>query len=244
MKKLKLGTIPSPERYYPAGKDCLLANSVEAYDFFKDFFDPHGLVILGKATFASLSCRAILIWIYFDSKKQKVLSLVPMFVSDFKNAQKLKLLSIELFEHEIFFFKENELYSSVFTSTGQTEILKVRSILSLNEFSGVLQLEGQHNVTDIYPVKVYNTADNSFLATCWAYITDQNFVYFKPVCDEDIQKLDKVEDDLMELFPIDFGDTAVIGGDYYILRYTSQTGSYFEKTFQFTDKPFHSKKKN
>ena len=245
MKKVNLGIIPYPERYCPIGEDCLIENSIKAYDFFKDFYTPHGLVVLGKVIFASLAHGAVLVWIYVDIKKQEILSLLPIFRSDFENTQSAKILSVDFFEHEIFFLKDYELYSSVFTSTGQTSLLKVRSLPELNEFYEALKLGGQDKIKELYPVKVYNLVDSRFLATCWAYTTEEDdALYLKPVCIDDIEKFDHVDIDKTEVFPIDLGETAVIGGEHYILRYTKEKGTYFDKAFSAENKTFKTRKKD
>lgn len=188
--------------------------------------------MLGKIILSVIPETHILVWIYIDVKNKEILSLLPVFRSEFENAQNFPILSVEFFEHEIFFFKGNDLYSSVFTSKGETMLLKVRSLPVLNEFYQVLCLEALHNVTDVYPVKVYSTFDNSFLATCWAFETDENELYFKPVCVDDNEKFDNIDIEQTEYFPVDLGENAIIGGQDYILRYTKETGRYFEKVFR------------
>ena len=243
MKKPKLGTIPYPERYSPAGNDCMLADSLEAYDFFTEFYPPGGVVVLGKVTLSSVIQPTALVWIYIDTKKEEVLSLLPIFKSDFENAQSDNIITFDFFEHEILFFLNSELYTSIFTSTGQIRLMKVRSIPRLNDFWEVLQLEGLHTVTDIYAVKVYSLVDNSFLATCWAFTTDKDEFYFKPICIDDNEQFDDIDIEMTEAFPVDLEETALIGGEHYILRYTKETGTYFDKVFKAEPKKFKTLKK-
>lgn len=243
MKKLELGTVSHPEWYSRPGKDCMIQDSVEAYEFFKEFYTPHGIVVLGKATLTSITQSTILVWIYIDVKKQEVLSLLPIFVSDYENAQSLDILSVDFFENEIFFFMDGELYTSLFTSTGQIKLVEVRTLPILNEFYEVLELEAFHKVTELYPAKVYNSVDSSFLATVWAFRTEGDELYFKPVCIADNEKFDNVDIGKTEVFPIDLGETAVIDGETYVLRYKKEWSFYFDKVFDAEKKPSQAKRK-
>ena len=44
----KLGFIPNPEQYAPAGDEVIFDNSIDALEFFQDFYGGNGVVLLAS----------------------------------------------------------------------------------------------------------------------------------------------------------------------------------------------------
>ena len=116
----KLGFIPNPEQYAPAGDEVIFDNSIDALEFFQDFYGGNGVVLLASISLNNLACSNMLVWVYFDLDAQDIRSLAPVFKLDnpevFHECEFTKLLPLT---NEIFLFWRETLYSTVFTSAGE-----------------------------------------------------------------------------------------------------------------------------
>ena len=121
----KLGFIPNPEQYAPAGDEVIFDNSIDALEFFQDFYGGNGVVLLASISLNNLACSNMLVWVYFDLDAQDIRSLAPVFKLDnpevFHECEFTKLLPLT---NEIFLFWRETLYSTVFTSAGEVAIKK------------------------------------------------------------------------------------------------------------------------
>lgn len=78
----KLGFIPNPEQYAPAGDEVIFDNSIDALEFFQDFYGGNGVVLLASISLNNLACSNMLVWVYFDLDAQDIRSLAPVFKLD------------------------------------------------------------------------------------------------------------------------------------------------------------------
>ena len=101
----KLGFIPNPEQYAPAGDEVIFDNSIDALEFFQDFYGGNGVVLLASISLNNLACSNMLVWVYFDLDAQDIRSLAPVFKLDnpevFHECEFTKLLPQT---YEIFLF--------------------------------------------------------------------------------------------------------------------------------------------
>lgn len=230
----KLGKILFPEMYAPAGKEVNVSNSVEALDFFEDFYPKGGIVLLGNIYFESKNLPSLMVWLYLDlnGDDPKLISTIPVFAVPMEELNDLKVLKIVPQENEVFSIWKGELYSSVFTTKGEICIKKVRLLLNANEAAQVYEMQTGKKVEDIYPVELYSQTEHKFIGVCWAVlmVEDTESVFWYPVClEEETAIAAYPADDLTDHF-INPGETAVIAGDTYRLCYKNDTeGFVFNK---------------
>ena len=229
----KLGFIPNPEQYAPAGDEVIFDNSIDALEFFQDFYGGNGVVLLASISLNNLACSNMLVWVYFDLDAQDIRSLAPVFKLDnpevFHECEFTKLLPLT---NEIFLFWRETLYSTVFTSAGEVAIKKVRAVLSEADMLNILRLEGAFEAEDVYPVELYSLQQEKFACICWSIEQkekDTDDVVWHPVCKDDEKLLDAFDGDTLTEYPVELGETATIGGELFKLCYNAAEGKHFEK---------------
>ncbi len=227
----KLGFIPNPEQYAPAGDEVALDNSVDALEFFQDFYGGNGVVLLASISLNNFACPNMLVWVYFDLDAQDIRSLAPVFKLDnpevFHECEFTKLLPLT---NEIFLFWKETLYSTVFTSAGEVAIKKVRAVLSEANMLNILRLERAFEAEDVYPVELYSLQQEKFACICWSIEQkDDDGVVWHPVCKDDEKLLDAFDGDTLTEYPVELGETATIGGELFKLCYNAAEGKHFEK---------------
>lgn len=229
----KLGFIPNPEQYAPAGDEVIFDNSIDALEFFQDFYGGNGVVLLASISLNNLACSNMPVWVYFDLDAQDIRSLAPVFKLDnpevFHECEFTKLLPLT---NEIFLFWRETLYSTVFTSAGEVAIKKVRAVLSEADMLNILRLEGAFEAEDVYPVELYSLQQEKFACICWSIEQkekDTDDVVWHPVCKDDEKLLDAFDGDTLTEYPVELGETATIGGELFKLCYNAAEGKHFEK---------------
>ena len=229
----KLGKILFPEQYAPVGNEVVVSNSVEALAFFEDFYPKGGMVLLGNIRMASMEYPNLLVWMYFDIKSEEptLYSTFPVFAVDIQKLNKLQILEITPHQNEVFTLWNDELYSSVFTDTGELVIKRVRLLANELEARQVMELQSCNPVTDMLPVELYSHSEHKFIGVCWAttHENDEDCLYWHPLCLDEVGKLAAYPPEDITDHPIEVGETAVIGGDTYRLYYEEKIGYYFRK---------------
>lgn len=229
----KLGKILFPEQYAPVGKEVVVSNSLEALAFFEDYYPKGGIVLLGSLRLGSLEFPELPVWLYFDikSKEPTLYSTLPVFNADMEKFNNLQILDIIPHEDEVFTQWNGTLYSSIFTSKGEIVIKKVRLLADQTNATLVLETQFSAPVTDMLPVELYSHSEKRFIGVCWAcqHGFEDDCIYWHPVCLEDVEMLESYPPEDLSDYPIEVGETAVIGGDTYRLYHTEETGFYFRK---------------
>ncbi len=137
---------------------------------------------------------------------------------------------IKVLDQELFLFWKDMLFATAFTSTGQIVIKKVRSVLNEADMLNVIKLENAIEAKDIYPVELYHTVEERFVCTCWSIEAEgDDRVIWHPVCRDDIKLLDGMDCQMLTEYPIELGETAVIGGETFVLNYAQGLEKYFVK---------------
>lgn len=77
----KLGFIPNPEQYAPAGDEVILTIRLTHWNF-QDFYGGNGVVLLASISLNNLACSNMPVWVYFDLDAQDIRSLAPVFKLD------------------------------------------------------------------------------------------------------------------------------------------------------------------
>ncbi len=229
----ELGEILFPEQYAPADEEVVVSNSVEALAFFEDYYPKGGMVLLGNLRLASLEIPDLPVWMYFDIKSEEpvLYSTFPVFAIDVQKFNNLQILEITPHQNEVFTLWKDILYSSVFTSTGEIVIKKVRLLANELDARQIFELQSCNPVSDMLPVELYSHSEHRFIGVCWAtsHENDDDHIYWHPVCFDDVQQLKAYQPEDITDHPIEVGETAVIGGDTYRLYHTEKAGFYFRK---------------
>lgn len=225
-----IGKILFPEQYDEVGEEVIVSDSQEARMFFEEAYPKGGIVALGTLHLNSLEIPELNAWIYCNivNKEMTLRALCPIFASDMEKIGNLQILKIIPHQSEMFMHWNHTLYSSVFTSEGEIVIKKVKLLLDASEAKQVFDMYSPNPVTDIYPVEIYSYSERRFIGVCWETLhEDDDYSYWHPVCLADEVKLSTYSmEDLVD-YPIKVGETAVIDGDTYILKYTKEDGFYF-----------------
>ena len=227
----ELGYVPEPEQYASAGDLLFIENSVEARTFFEESYGTGGLVFLCNATLSSLRYPSLPFWVYLDAKNKKIISMIPAFIMDnIEDILDLEFRELKPFTSDAFIFWKNTLLAVVITSTGEITIQKMRSILTEEDMLSISRLENAYKVNDVYPVELYSVDDHKFVCVCWSVeAEDYDGVIWHPVCQDDIVLAQQAEGNVLTEYPIELGDTAVIGGEIYTLCYRKDLGKYFQR---------------
>ncbi len=229
-----LGKIPCSEQYVPAGEEVVIDNSVAALAFFEKYYEKGGFVFLGTLRLFSLAVPELLVWMYFilDEDKPRLVRMVPAYkVEDFEAISRTAILQTIIHKHEIFFVYQDTLYSSLFTSEGETVIMKVRSLLNAKDAAEAISLMHGGAVENIYPVELYSHSEHKFVGVCWAVTIEgeDNKIFWYPMCLDETDKIGSYPMEDLSDHPIEVGETAVIGGETFVRRYTDDTGTFFVK---------------
>lgn len=227
----ELGYVPEPEQYASAGDLLFIENSVEARTFFEESYGKGGYVFLCNATLSSLRYPSLPFWVYLDAKNKKIISMIPAFIMDnFEDILDLEFRELKPFTSDAFIFWKNTLLAVVITSTGEMVIQRVRTILTEEDMLSISRLENAYKVNDVYPVELYSVDDHKFVCVCWSVeAEDYDGVIWHPVCQDDIVLAKQAEGNVLTEYPIELGDTAVIGGEIYTLCYRKDLGKYFQR---------------
>lgn len=218
----QLGNLIAPELYSPAGKEVRVSNSIEALSFFENKYSKGGIVLLGNILFESAAIPSMMVWMYFtdiEGSKPKLVSTIPVFNVPMNKLNNLKILDITPFQTEVFSLWKDTLYSSVFTTTGEIRIMKVRMLLNSINAKQVIELQSGDVVESIYPVELYSRSQHKFIGVCWAVEmkSNQKFTYWHPVCLAEEKAIARYPvEDITDYF-ININETAVIQGETYRL---------------------------
>lgn len=157
--------------------------------------------------------------------------MIPAFIMDnFEDILDLEFRELKPFTSDAFIFWKNTLLAVVITSTGEMVIQKIRSILTEKDMLSISRLENAYKVNDVYPVELYSVDDHKFVCVCWSVeAEDYDGVIWHPVCQDDIVLAQQAEGNVLTEYPIELGDTAVIGGGIYTLCYRKDLGKYFQR---------------
>jgi hypothetical protein len=77
-----LGYVIRPEQYARVDNECVLSDSLEALDFFKDFYPEQGVVFLAFFYLAKVKDPFLPVWVYFIPKEEKIIAAAPVFKCD------------------------------------------------------------------------------------------------------------------------------------------------------------------
>lgn len=233
----KLGKIPFPEQYAPVGKEVRISNSVEALAFFENLHPAGGIVLLGSMRLQSrnMLLTDVMSWFYVDvsNDEPQIISSTPVFDVELNHCL---IQGVSFYQNEVFSLWKGTIYSSIYTSTGEICIKKMRSLLSAEEATQIIKLQSGKNVADIYPVELYSHSAHKFIGVCWAVKTedDGDCIFWHPVCLEEGKSIVAYPvEDVTDHF-INVNETAVIGGDTFRLFCNGDDGYYFKKV---PDKP-------
>lgn len=232
-----IGKILFPEQYAPAGKDIAIDNSAKALELFERTYPKGGIVLLGHMKLASLRTPYLLVWMYLTADKEcpKLVATMPVCKPDnISKLNKLTVLDIMPCENEIFFVFKNRLYSSVFTTKSEIAIMKIRSLLCSKEAAQGISMLSDKTVSEIYPVDLYSLSEHKFIGICWAVIIeeDDNLIFWYPVCFDEEKRISSYDVDNLDAHPVNIGEDAVIGGNWYKLHYSDDLGYFFKKKLQ------------
>lgn len=226
----ELGTLFRPEQYAKPDEKCVLEDSVIAYDFFKDFHGPGGIVFLATVELTNLQVHFLPVWLYFLPKTERIISISPVFKVDKPGFfDDHKIFQPKVVDDETYFYWNCRLHAATFTSTGEMAIRGVRCILNAKDMQFIAELDDNANIEDIYPVRLYCESTGKFLGVCWALETESAF-WYESVCSDDDHFMDKVDVHDTCSYPINIGEMVIIGGDYYFCRYEKDGGTCFVKT--------------
>ena len=227
----KLGFISDPEQYASAEDLVFIENSVEARTFFEEEFGKGGIVFLGSVFFNSLRYPCLIFWLHIDTRKKSIISMIPAFrLDNYTEIFDLQLLEVKPISSDTFIFWKDEVFAAILTSTGEIVIKKIRSILTENDMLAILQLEGTENVVSVYPVGIYSLETRQFVCTCWSIeVENIENVFWLPVCHDDMSLIRQFEKGGLTEYPVELGETVVIGGENYTLCYCKDLGSYFNR---------------
>jgi len=172
-------------------------------------------------------------WFYFDisNSEPKIISTIPVFDVPMEELDNCQILEVTPHQNEVFSLWKDTLYSSVYTSTGEICIKKVRTFLQSVEAAQVIEMQSGRKVEDIYPVELYSHLAHKFIGVCWAVTMedDGNRIYWHPVClDEEKAIAAYPAEDVTDHF-INVDETAVIDGDTFRLIYDGEDGYIFKK---------------
>ncbi len=235
----ELGKIIFPEQYVPVGKEFVIDNSAAALAFFEKYYEKGGVVFFGALRLFSLTTPILQIWMYFDldEKDPRLVSVIPAYkVENADAVLRAQIIQTLIHEHEIFFIVEDTLYSSLFTSKGETVLMRVRSLLNAKDATEAISLIHGGKVTDVYPVELYSHSAHKFIGVCWAVTVEdeEDKVFWYPMCIDETEIISSYSIEDVSDHPINVGETAVIGGDTYICHYAEDTGIYFSKVKQLS----------
>ncbi len=227
----KLGYVSEPEQYASAGDLLFIENSVEARTFFEESCGKGGYVFLCNVALSSLRYPSLPFWVYLDAKAKKITSMIPAFIMDnVEDILDLEFREVKPFTSDAFIFWKNTLLAVVITSTGEITIQRVRTILTEEDMLSISRLENAYKVNDVYPVELYSVANHKFVCVCWSIeAEDYDGIIWHPVCQDDTALAQQVDVNMLTEYPIELGDTAVIGGDVYTLCYRKDLGKYFQR---------------
>jgi len=230
MNELGLGYVVQPEQYAMVDDDCVLADSIAARKFFKQYTDIDGLIFLGSLYYATLQNAFMPVWLLVNVKTTKILAAVPIFrINNIDFYDGLQVTKTTVISHDTYFYWNRQLYAVVFTSTGEMIIRKVRCILSASDMFGIASLDDDVIIERCYPVKVYDENNGRFLAICWE-IETENAYWFETICADDDVRLSHTKASDIISYPISIGDTVIIGDDYFTCCYDKVFDLYFKKT--------------
>lgn len=240
----ELGFIPHPEQYASAADLLLTENSVEAQDFFEEYFGNDGVVFLCNILFNSLKHPVLPFWAYVSLSNKAIISLLPIVkldtLDDYAevfNASKFRFIPIM---SEAFFRWKNNVLSSVFTSTGEIVIKKILSLLEQSDVEAFVQMDYDCDITDIYPVNLYSVPQNQFICACWAIeMDDIDTLLYQPICFADVERAKQFEGYAYQDYPIDVGDTVLLGEEYYTLCCDEDNEFYFQRNAVQTKLSIH-----
>jgi len=227
----ELGDVFQPEQYAQVDEDCILSDSVVALDFFHDFYEKEGRVLLGFFSLASLKDNFLPVWLYFLPKENKIVAAAPIFkVDNFDEVADNQITKTHIADSEMFFYWNTHLYASAYTSTGETIIRRIRCILSIRDMANIASLDAHINVNDVYPVKLYAEEDGRFLAVCWAIEANKNLYWYETVCADDDEIIDHIDANKTVSYPINIGETVILGDRFFKCAYMDSFGIYFDMT--------------
>lgn len=229
----KVGNVLNPELYTPVGKEVRISNSVEALEFFEEFYPKGGMVLLGNIRFDNEKTPELIVWLYIDNSQDipQIISTIPVFDVSIEELDHCTILEVTPHENEVFCVWKNCLYCSVVTDKGNICIMKVRMLTLAQEAAQVIKLQSDNEVEDIFPVELYSHSQHKFIGVCWAVTiaSNDNMIYWHPICIDEVELISSYSTDDLSDHIINVGETATIGGDTYRLFYTKEDGYVFKK---------------
>ena len=225
----ELGYLYSPEQYAQPDDSCMLEDSTIAHAFFADFYGDDGKVFLGELTLANLKMKFMPAWVYYLPKSEKNIAIVPIFrINNPAISQTFTIVKCKILHEETYFYWNSKLHAATFTSTGELAIRGIRAILSIQDMRFVAEMDEKRQIEEIYPVKLYDGRDGKFLAVCWRLET-QTAYWYETVCSDDDEFMDRIPVNEVISYPINIGETVIIGGYFYICAYDKDFLTHFEK---------------
>ena len=203
----ELGFIPNPEQYVSAADLLLTEDSIDAADFFEEYYGTGGVVFLCNIVFNSLKYPILPFWAYVKLSTQEIIALLPVLkVDDYAEVFKAKQIHFIPIMSEALFYWKNNLLSSVFTSTGEIVIKKKLSLWEQKDVIAFMDLNFDYEVTDVYPVRVYSVTRNQLICVCWAVeMDDIDALLYQPVYLDDAVRVKQFEGDaFQDLGPLEF----------------------------------------
>jgi len=231
MNKDELGSVNRPEQYARVDDECILSDSLTARDFFKDFYSQDGIAFLAILHLASTKVSFLPVWVYFDPKIEKIVAAAPVFkIDSLPEISHLPISKAQMLDDETLFYWKDHLYSSAYTSTGETVVRRIRCLLSVRDMISVAEMDTTKEIDDVYPVKLYAIEDGRFLAACWAIEANENCCWFETICADDEKYIDNVDVHKTFFYPININERVILGDDIYLCRYTDEFGIFMDKT--------------